>query len=850
MGLGIFWGNAATATDQSLKEWKQLWLQEEEQKKTEALERSRQKLEQDRLAQQAQQAAAAESGATERVLLQSRLKREDDWLSDFLAAPSVIIKEEQYKQAVAAGMSDNVLARMQAALKLGLGTDIGQAQDYLDSLRNPPSLDWMADPNRIRTAADTIGRLVEGLSGSALTDYVQQYVDIATDINERGEQAREENRQLLTEKLSQSRAQTDEIQSSAALNRANIEHLGLIGELAKANNVREEELQDWARDDRPMKQQMAQATLDQLLQGNAQAAKLFPEQLRAAMLNNEDKAFSNELQETLRQITINTAVANATAAGANADIARAKATYAFDLAALEVALGTADVNLKKKQADAIVQQIKESKASIASQSLRDDLAVTESQNRQVEAAVTLATKGAPPELLAEYVPKMLEGIVGEDQMDDLVAQLTDISKQKLTENEAVSKANVAVAFATADHAEDMADAQARKAMADADYSENWKSREDFDRWATEQGISVQWGTLAARQAQATKAGGVAGATPSSVLRDAALATGFNGQDLAKLERDYKDLKNTLGTDMSLLDTALNGTNSQARNAAANQLMQKYGMSAADIQQHLRPEWQTQLSNAELQVKNAILAVWSYGRDMGVMMTPQSMGIGDPVLFSDALEGDPDMAKLMEDIHTGGITVTGETQAQINSDILDNAYRMSPESLQLGGPSALYDSLSDKYGADTLRAMGIGAPADLSKQLTAAQQDFQQRLDPVRTTLHQMGYDIYDPENRGDAQLKLAWVVKEATTLINDINTRGQESNVNPELNMQLAARAKDILAATPWGGMLPFQQVQHNPTTILQSLTGAITQANKTLADLQWLAPRVNSELMNALRGR
>lgn len=849
MGLGIFWGNAATATDQSLKEWKQLWLQEEEQKKTEELERTRQQLERDKMAQDERLRQMAEQGADNRAVQAFQFQNQQNLLDNFNKTDNPLARQDMYASAAASGVDPLILGQMKSGLRDGVVTNVTSASDILNAVLNPPTSGYKSQTWLVEDAARMVGATM-GKTGKDLNDFISYWGNAATEANTEGQEARDRSVDREVSELDDLRTQTQERQADIAQSQAQTGYIGVLTENAKAQGVRDEEMQEWARGDRPMKQQMAQATLDQLLQGNSQSAQLFPEQLRAAMLDNEGKAFSNELQETLRQTTINAAVSNSIAAGANATIARAQAAYAFDLAALQVALGTADVNLKKKQADAIVQQIEESKASIASQSLRDDLAVTESQNRQVESAVTLATKGAPPELIAEYVPKMLAGIVGEDQMDDLVAQLTDISKQKLTENEAVSKANVAVAFATADHAEAMADAQARKAMADADYSENWKSREDFDRWATEQGISVQWGTLAARQAEATKAGGVAGATPSSVLRDAALATGFNGQDLAKLERDYKDLKNTLGTDMSLLDTALNGTNSQARNAAANQLMQKYGMSAADIQQHLRPEWQTQLSNAELQVKNAILAVWSYGRDMGVMMTPQSMGIGDPVLFSNALEGDPDMAKLMEDISTGGITVTGETQAQINSDILDNAYRMSPESLNLGGPSALYDSLSDKYGADTLRAMGIGAPADLSKQLTAAQQDFQQRLDPVRTTLHQMGYDIYDPENRGDAQLKLAWVVKEATTLINDINTRGQESNVNPELNMQLAARAKDILAATPWGGMLPFQQVQHNPTTILQSLTGAITRANQTLADLQWLAPRVNSELMNALRGR
>lgn len=849
MGLGIFWGNAATATDQSLKEWKQLWLQEEEQKKTEELERTRQQLERDKMAQDERLRQMAEQGADNRAVQAFQFQNQQNLLDNFNKTDNPLVRQDMYASAAASGVDPLILGQMKSGLREGVVTNVTSASDILNAVLNPPTSGYKSQTWLVEDAARMVGATM-GKTGKDLNDFISYWGNAATEANTEGQEARDRSVDREVSELDDLRTQTQERQANIAQSQAQTGYIGVLAGNAKAQGVRDEEMQAWAREDRPMQLQMAQATLDQLLQGNAQAAQLFPEQLRAAMLNNEDKAFSNELQETLRQTTINTAVANATAAGANADIARAKATYAFDLAALEVALGTADVNLKKKQADAIVQQIEESKASIASQSLRDDLAVTESQNRQVESAVTLATKGAPPELLAEYVPKMLAGIVGEDQMDDLVAQLTDISTQKLTENEAVSKANVAVAFATADHAEAMADAQARKAMADADYSENWKSREDFDRWATEQGIAVQWGTLAARQSEATKAGGVAGATPSSVLRDAALATGFNGQDLAKLERDYKDLQNTLGTDMSLLDTALNGTNSQAKNAAANQLMQKYGMSVADIQQHLRPEWQTQLSNAELQVKNAILAVWSYGRDMGVMMTPQSMGIGDPVLFSNALEGDPDMAKLMEDIRTGGITVTGETQAQINSDILDNAYRMSPESLNLGGPSALYDSLSDKYGADTLRAMGIGAPADLSKQLTAAQQDFQQRLDPVQTTLRQMGYDIYDPEGRGDAQLKLAWVVKEANTLINDINNRGPEYNVNPELNMQLAARARDILAATPWGGMLPFQQVQHNPTTILQSLTGAITQANQTLADLQWLAPRVNSELMNALRGR
>jgi hypothetical protein len=165
-------------------------------------------------------------------------------------------------------------------------------------------------------------------------------------------------------------------------------------------------------------------------------------------------------------------------------------------------------------------------------------------------------------------------------------------------------------------------------------------------------------------------------------------------------------------------------------------------------------------------------------------------------------------------------------------------------------------------------MGIGAPADLSKQLTAAQQEFQQRLDPVKATLRQMGYDIYDPENRGDAQLKLAWASRQGMALIDAINS-GEWRN-DPALTRQLLAQAEEVIGVVPgsgsviWPGWLPGKEIRSavpmgnqdllpghtDLVTALPNLVAAVQSANGTLANLQWLAPRVNSELMNALRGR
>lgn len=823
-------GATATAMDESAQAWKQLWLTEEKMRKDEDLEKARQAFEQRRLEQEKALNDAANAGADERARRELEARQNSELFTAFKDLPvsQQLQQASVFKGTVYESWADNITAG-------SLFASPGDANNFLQtSVASTDAVGTIVNLQWVEEAAKASASQLN-LDQKGIDSYVKWWVDLANKNSQGVEQLRDAEFESQLAKARTSQANLESLQANTAASNQQIEESkARVADLAR-RGANEDELQ-------PYLVQEAEATV-KAMQQTFDFNELFnPERIRNLTVTTDGAALSNETAEAIQASIIKEAEANATAAGHNATIAGAQAGIAYALATFTLADAEANVGLKNQQKELIIKQMDQIDADIASGKIRDQIAIDGATEAKISLVTQLAAKGFG-DLAQEMSNKYLKDIVGEDRLDDLNAQLNEISTRAEDEAQAVSEANIAVAHATSKYAEDNAEADMRERRAKANIAEtdaSWRERQNEQAYdMNERGMRVNEGTLAIQQATFERAGKVstAGMSSKQVFDAISSISGYDLADINKMRADYDVLEGDIQTYSNLANRAVAGdTNALAQ---LRGILNQPQLTKGDLQSQLPSllnDWQQQLQTASRPVVRAMSSYINVAAGYDVPISPSLFGLQgtNDILYGEALKTNPAFVQLPEDVSEN----KKDAVAEIISDINNAATTMSPDELAVGGAAVLLQSLIDEHGEDAVAALHLESPSQLYDYMVPQNQEFTKRVGDTEGTLKDMGYDLYDFDSRQRATQDLAHKLQAGETLVNALGGIG---NLPEDQFNTIIQTAKDWLASN--GRPLTLsEEVMYGPGDYINTMNSILNNYGGIADNLNWLSPRLAAQ--------
>lgn len=730
--MSFFWGSAAEATDRSMKEWKALWDAEEAEKKKSEIAEKQLAMQQAQLDWEKQRVDIMNNYNTG-VL--DRAEREA-WAKETLRLMGETDNPEQqwgYYTALRDAGSMYASTALHS-INNSLVSSPREAQQFLASVINAqPGTAF--DPEWVRINADAMAGYLR-LEGKEREQYVQGYLDLATQLgDEKGEVD-----QLLLDRL---RLDNNKLSSDIELNEANTSNLNQrtqeiatrlgwdaekhpyeLGILESQTSLLQSEaaIKALQADNMPTQILLQNRQLYASIQGQEDANRLFAETFDYQV--RQMAAATGMQEEELRHLLATATVRDAIVTG-NLDQLNATVDYI-----------KAQTETEGYQQQLLGAQTDASR--IANQSARIGIV-----NELVEAG-----QGA---LLAQVAPGLLSGMVGEEQLPELVTALEGIANERLDSDLKLRAANARIAIAQADFDEQtMADRaqqeanQARASGVQADLLQKqldyYDDDREFSQWATREGLSIQ-----RMQAQAyvnnlnrpAEVKGEAPLTRMDVLKTVKDATGWTTSSLA----GERDQLNDMQLELARLQVALDNNNLPVIQDLAN----KYGLDPS-TGDSMAAALEARIATKQDNIINGLHQIIDGGLAYNMEFVPSDLGLpDDDPLFRAALERYP----FFRDRQLVNDAVAPEVQDAANAAIrsaIGNSPDMADGTGMLGGSFGVYSYLMDTVGEDALKAAGINGAYDLlgTYQQTAA--SYQENVQ--RASAFASRYSL-DPSVRAD-----------------------------------------------------------------------------------------------------
>lgn len=722
-------GAAAQATDTSMKEWRRLFQvdQDLEFRRTEA-QTNREFENRWRELQ-----LAAQGEQFDRTMQYNMGKY---WMDNF----NTLDPTQQDQIATWMEEAKNPFAQgFRSSIRRSIFSNPDQAIGYLDQLNSGQGQERF-DTFRVESAARMAGEM-QGLTGSNLDEYVQRYMDLA---EQRNTGAEEIDANLLEQTrigtnqaratLAQTEAETGRVDAQTASIYQDIDiqddlrGILLEQETARLGILQSEEVQAGIRAGR----------LDEEI-----TASLAESYARVRGLDNENELFEATFDSMVDKMV------------SEASIARSEAAYLVATESARIALAQGNVELLNTNIAKLNSEIANIEANTERTGVlmeSDHLAITEAK---VKIAQDLVESGSV-EMLGAVGRDLLASVVGEDAVDALVADLSEVAGSNRDEDDKLVDANLRIAVAQADYEERTLESRIQVATSEAQYSD-WRAQnaeriQEFNEWATREGLRLDerrvdllFAQYDAQQALAEREAAGTGATVpvTDVINEIRLARGQSPADVEGLWGEYKQAE----ADLLLLQGAVSGASPLGPDQLQS-LILRYnpGDSMMDASGAIDFQALTQyVSEIATQKRNqAISGATSFltlGAGQGVIFSPQELGFSSD-LYNAAVtplaiavtdeEPDTDVTGFLR-TSAAAAPETGYTMFHANTlwqQAEERGLRPSLEAAGITNPSQLLEQVN---GASVTRAeyeSALMPAANLYTQMTGEQPDLR-TLDGVQ-----------------------------------------------------------------------------------------------------------------------
>lgn len=740
-GLGFLWGEAAQQTATTMQDWQKIFdarqaeqdakeIQERQlrqQQRQLDWEKQSQKMQQDFQAGQTDQVEAERFGATTIGLMK-------DQPPDVQRGLYQALRDSGNMYAGAA----------KALVSSGLSLSPQSVFDYLNGMTNAePGKAFDTDYTRLvaQQAATLMGK-----TGKDADAYVQDYVDLANSLKDtKGtvDQAKLDNLRLsnanLQSTISQQDAQTKsitaEMQERATRLGMDVEKHPLELQLLEDND-KQLQLQN-------VQQEIINGHLPDQLVANLN-------QVRAATQNDRDahELWARTIDDTVAKIHAETG------------ISESDARVALLTESTRVALAQGNVDQVRANVDYIKAQTETEKyRQDLLQGQTNELALS-MQSTQVGILQDLVTNGDTA-LLGEFAPDLLVGLVGEDRRGEVIDDLKEIADSNRSNAQKLGDANARIAVANADYSEQTLTDRVRQQAAQARGADDQAAvlrmqRETFmeDR-AWKHDLDLRGMAVNEKQAQAyvanlsTPSNATPGMTTVEVMDKVGNATGWT---TSKIDAARQNLAGLQATYQQVTDAAKSGNL-----ALVSNLLSQYGINAETAQAGL-DALQIQIDTQKQGIVNGIRQIIDGGMRYNVFMSPDAMGLADDdPFYHQALStlpfvSDPDVDATGQTNLTDDTTPTPEqasTLANIKSDVQAVATSSTPDAAIFNAVGTR-EALVDKYGEDAVVAAGINSPTDLVPIIQQESATYHHNLDVATKYMEHYHLDVNNSTDRDNA----------------------------------------------------------------------------------------------------
>ncbi len=834
MAFAEFWGNAATTADETNREWRRLWLAEEEMERNAQAQADQQKLAEQRLAWERENAAAARDAASETEAQRRIWAVWDSTYEGYKTATDPLAKQG-YLDIMQSQGSDYYSEALRD-MRSSFFDSPQSAATYLTEIYNPQNLEFIPDMALTEAAARSVASAL-GMDEAATEEYVRGAKEDAEIRRAGGEEAQElamSDRRTqsvtLQEQLNNIRANTEYTQEQT--NHIRAQTIELIN-----RGAREQDLHQGNKD-------LLYLTIQELQQSINFNEVFNPARLDALLLDNDGKRVSNETAQAMQDYLIDQVRESARLMRFNADVAEADASVALELARLRVIGAETDISVAKAQASALLQQTAESQRRMESMDIQDVLGIQQLNESRYALVQGFAEMGYSELLTTVGRQALIDSGMSEEAADRVIGQLVEVADNNREADQKQTQAAIILADATIDYGADIARADRDTAIADARRSralagtaekdlEYYDADREFEQNMRERGIAVQEGNLALMFDQQAF-------NQSQAAQAAARATTPTEYAEAKLDL-ISEIRVSTGIN---LESVLEGPGSAAALREQYELDVSNGIWAGD--EVAQEAALTRVLAAEAEAANRLYTYIHHGAQRGILFEPGDFGLdNDSQLFRTAASRHPAYAGLWEPPAGDTGTYTDEeidTNTKISNDLNNLAYQMTPDQLATVGASTAYDILLQDYTPEELAGMGILDGKTALPYLQQAHREFTANYSEASQVTSTFGVpDLSSPDSRARATQVLNEQLERGNNLLAAYES-GQWRG-DPAAQQALYSNINDFIIIARNAGLIGWSNISTE-----SQLSGAVHSLAETIGKIQWLDGRSDSEFMRMFR--